>query len=128
MDTYNLPCTGRGHQGRNETHTTWHLGSQDQDKRIPIETTIQKTHQWDTFHLEALNLFYLLLFYTKLKGEGIKNYNDAITANPKNMDLEIQLKKLEIEKIKAEKWDWKYVPVNNYWPIPVSYSPVNQGQ
>ena len=41
----------------------------------------------------------------KLKGEGIKAYNEAITSNPKNMELEIKLKQLEIEKIKAEKWN-----------------------
>jgi hypothetical protein len=49
---------------------------------------------------EALNAEAL-----KLKGEGIRDYNQAITANPKNMELEIALKKLEIEKILAEKWN-----------------------
>lgn len=58
----------------------------------------------------------------ELKGKGVKAYNDAITSNQRNMELEIQLKKLEIEKIKAEKWNWQYVPINNYWPIPVSYT------
>nr|DAE96022.1 MAG TPA: High frequency of lysogenization C protein [Caudoviricetes sp.]DAJ27361.1 MAG TPA: High frequency of lysogenization C protein [Caudoviricetes sp.] len=41
----------------------------------------------------------------ELKGKGVKAYNDAITSNQRNMELEIQLKKLEIEKIKAEKWN-----------------------
>lgn len=68
---------------------------------------------------EALNAEAL-----KLKGEGIRDYNQAITANPKNMELEIRLKELEIEKIRAEKWNGQNVPVNNYWPIPVSYLPV----
>jgi hypothetical protein len=49
-----------------------------------------------------------------------------ITANPKNMELELRLKQLEIEKIKAEKRDGKYVPINNYGPIPVSANLVNQ--
>lgn len=64
----------------------------------------------------------------KLKGEGIRAYNEAITSNEKNMDLELKLKELEIEKIKAEKWNGQYVPINNYGPIPVSYSPANQGE
>jgi len=25
-------------------------------------------------------------------------------------------------ELKAEKWNWQYVPINNYWPIPVSYT------
>jgi len=54
-----------------------------------------------------------------LKWEGIKKYNEAITANPKNMELEIRLKELEIEKMKVEKWNWQYVSQNNYGPIPV---------
>ena len=58
----------------------------------------------------------------ELKGKGVKAYNDAITSNQRNMELEIQLKKLEIEKIKAEKWNGQYVPINNYGPIPVSYT------
>lgn len=41
----------------------------------------------------------------ELKGQGVKAYNDAITSNQRNMELEIELKKLEIEKIKAEKWN-----------------------
>jgi len=35
------------------------------------------------------------------------------------MELQLQLKQLEIEKILAEKWNWVRVPANNYWPIPV---------
>ena len=58
----------------------------------------------------------------ELKGKGVRAYNDAITSNQRNMELEIQLKKLEIEKIKAEKWNGQYVPINNYGPIPVSYT------
>lgn len=64
----------------------------------------------------------------ELKGKGVKAYNDAITSNQRNMELEIQLKKLEIEKIKAEKWNGEYVPINNYGPIPVSWNKANQGE
>lgn len=64
----------------------------------------------------------------ELKGKGVRAYNDAITSNQRNMELEIQLKKLEIEKIKAEKWNGQYVPINNYGPIPVSWNRANQGE
>ena len=64
----------------------------------------------------------------ELKGKGVKAYNDSITSNQRNMELEIELKKLEIEKIKAEKWNGQYVPINNYWPIPVSRNRANQGE
>ena len=64
----------------------------------------------------------------ELKGKGVRAHNDAITSNQRNMELEIQLKKLEIEKIKAEKWNGQYVPINNYGPIPVSRNRANQGE
>jgi regulator of protease activity HflC (stomatin/prohibitin superfamily) len=51
-----------------------------------------------------------------LEGEGIKKYNESIS---KNMDQEIRFRQLEIEKIKAEKWNGQYVPNNMYGPIPV---------
>jgi len=51
-----------------------------------------------------------------LEGEGIKKYNDAVA---KNMTLEIELRKLRIEEIKAERWNGQYVPTNNYGPIPI---------
>ena len=50
-----------------------------------------------------------------------------ITSNPKNMELEIALKELEIEKLRVEKWNGVYVPINNYGPIPVQTSASNQG-
>lgn len=55
----------------------------------------------------------------KLKGEGIAQYNAAITSNPKNMELEIRLKQLEIEKLRVEKWNGVYVSEQNYTPIPI---------
>lgn len=58
----------------------------------------------------------------KVKGEGIAQYNAAITANPKNMDLEIQLKRLEIERILAEKWDGVRVSEQNFTPLPIKLS------
>jgi regulator of protease activity HflC (stomatin/prohibitin superfamily) len=49
-------------------------------------------------------------------GEGIKLYNDAVKAN---LQMEIELRKLEIEKIRAERWNGQLVPTNNYGPIPI---------
>lgn len=51
-----------------------------------------------------------------LEGEGIRKYNEAVQ---KNMELELQLRRLEIDRIKAERWNGQYVPTNNYGPIPV---------
>lgn len=49
-------------------------------------------------------------------GRGEKEYNQAIAST---LDIQIKLKELEIEKIKAEAWDGKYVPENHYGPIPI---------
>ena len=50
-----------------------------------------------------------------LEGEGIRKYNQSVQAN---MAIELKFRQLEIEKIKAEKWNGQYVPTNNYGPIP----------
>ena len=50
-----------------------------------------------------------------LEGEGIRKYNQSVQAN---VALEVKLRQLEIEKIKAKKWNGQYVPTNNYGPIP----------
>lgn len=50
-----------------------------------------------------------------LEGEGIAKYNAAVA---KNMDMEIKLKQLEIERIRAEKWNGVQ-PQNNYFVPPV---------
>jgi regulator of protease activity HflC (stomatin/prohibitin superfamily) len=52
-----------------------------------------------------------------LEGEGIKKYNESIRAN---MDLEIELRNLEIQKIKAEKWTGVLVPSQVFTPIPLN--------
>lgn len=70
---------------------------------------------------EALNAEAL-----KLKGEGIRDYNQAITANPKNMELELKLKELEIEKIRAEKWDGRQVPVQTWSSTPFTLTQPTQ--
>lgn len=51
-----------------------------------------------------------------MEGEGIRKYNQSVQAN---MDLELKIRTLEIEKIKAQKWNGEYVPTNNYGPIPI---------
>ena len=54
-----------------------------------------------------------------LEGEGIKKYNMSVQAN---MDLELKIRQLEIEKLRVEKWNGAYVSENNYGPIPISNS------
>jgi regulator of protease activity HflC (stomatin/prohibitin superfamily) len=58
-----------------------------------------------------------------LQGEGIRKYNEAVQ---RNMQLEVELRRLEIEKIKAERWNGQYVPTNNYGPIPVQMGSVQK--
>jgi len=48
----------------------------------------------------------------RIEGEGIAQYNNLIA---QNLSVQIKLKELEIEKIKAEKWDGRQVP--NYVPL-----------
>lgn len=61
----------------------------------------------------------------ELEGKGIKKYNEALK---QNMELEVQLRKLEIEKIRAEKWNGQYVPTNNYGPIPLQTGGILPGK
>lgn len=49
-------------------------------------------------------------------GEGIRKYNEEIA---KTIDIEKQFRALEIEKIKAEKWNGQYVPSQVFTPIPL---------
>ena len=50
------------------------------------------------------------------KGEGIRKYNEELA---KTIEIEKQFRHLEIEKIKAEKWDGHYVPSQVFTPIPL---------
>lgn len=52
-----------------------------------------------------------------LEGEGIRKYNESIAANKQ---LEIELRKLDIERTRVQRWNGQYVPNNHYGPIPVS--------
>lgn len=51
-----------------------------------------------------------------LEGEGIRKFNESISAR---IGTELELRRLEIERIKAEKWDGHYVPSQNFTPIPI---------
>lgn len=51
-----------------------------------------------------------------VEGESIKTYNESLKAN---LEVELALRQLEIDKIQATNWDGKYVPNNMYGPIPV---------
>lgn len=50
-----------------------------------------------------------------LEGEGIKKYNESVATN---WNIELKKMELEIEKIKADRWNGQYVPNNMYGPIP----------
>jgi regulator of protease activity HflC (stomatin/prohibitin superfamily) len=60
-----------------------------------------------------------------LEGEGIRSYNEAIS---QNLSIEIRMRELEIEKIRVERWDGKYVPNTMYGPIPVNTQGGIQGR
>jgi regulator of protease activity HflC (stomatin/prohibitin superfamily) len=51
-----------------------------------------------------------------LEGEGIRKFNESIRATK---DIEMQLRQLEIERYRLERWNGQYVPNNHYGPIPV---------
>jgi hypothetical protein len=51
------------------------------------------------------------------QGRGERDYNNSIAST---LNIQIRLKELEIESDRVRKWDGKYVPTNNYGPIPIS--------
>jgi len=51
-----------------------------------------------------------------LEGEGIKKYNQSVATN---WDIELKKLELQIERERVAKWDGRYVPTNNYSPIPL---------
>jgi regulator of protease activity HflC (stomatin/prohibitin superfamily) len=56
----------------------------------------------------------------RAEGQGISDYNKLIA---QNLDTEIRFRQLEIEKIKAEKWNGAYVP--EYVPLTAAGGIVN---
>lgn len=58
-----------------------------------------------------------------LAGEGIRRYNEEIA---KTIDIEKQFRALEIEKIRAEKWNGVNVPSQVFTPIPLNLQPTMQ--
>ena len=89
---------------------------EQQLKKVEVEAQQAVKRAEANRQAEALNAEAM-----KLKGEWVKAYNDSITADPKNMELEIKLKELENERLRIEKWNGAYVPDNNYLPIPFNY-------
>lgn len=59
------------------------------------------------------------------EGEGIRKYNSLIA---QNLNVQLELKRLDNEAARIDRWDGHYVPTNNYGPIPVSTGNHNQGQ
>lgn len=89
---------------------------EQQLKKVEVEAQQAVKRAEANKQTEALNAEAM-----KLKGDGVKAYNEAITSNIKNMELEIKLKELEIERLRIEKWDGRYVANNNYMPVPYNY-------
>jgi len=50
------------------------------------------------------------------EGLGIKSFNESLAAN---LSTELKLRELSNELARIEKWDGKYVSVQNYTPIPI---------
>jgi regulator of protease activity HflC (stomatin/prohibitin superfamily) len=59
-----------------------------------------------------------------LEGEGLRKYNESIRSN---YDIEVKFRQLEIEMERIRKWDGRYVPNNNYMPVPYNYGKI-QGE
>lgn len=53
----------------------------------------------------------------KVEAEALAYYNEKVA---ENLEVEVQLKKLEVEKARVDKWDGKYVSTYQYGPIPVT--------
>ena len=51
-----------------------------------------------------------------IEGQSLKDYNNSIK---ENLEVELELRRLEIELAKINKWNGIYVPNNMYGPIPV---------
>lgn len=55
----------------------------------------------------------------QIAGDALAYYNRRVA---ENLNVEIQLRQLEIEKDRIEKWDGHYVPEQTYYPIPVNHT------
>ena len=53
-----------------------------------------------------------------LEGEGVRRYNEEVA---KNMDLQIKLQQLEIEKIRAQAWNGVSTPTQVWSSVPFSF-------
>lgn len=53
----------------------------------------------------------------KVEADAVAYYNDKVS---ENLEVQVQLKKLDVEAKRVEKWDGKYVSTYQYGPIPVT--------
>lgn len=60
----------------------------------------------------------------QIAGDALAYYNSRVA---QNLNVELQLRQLEIEKARIEKWDGHYVPEQTYYPIPVNHTGGMQG-
>jgi regulator of protease activity HflC (stomatin/prohibitin superfamily) len=70
----------------------------------------------------------LIQYPITLTGVKLTNYDWSNEAIARNLNIEIRLRELGIEKIRVERRDGKYVPNNMYGPIPVNTQGGIQGR
>ena len=65
----------------------------------------------------ALEVAQLQAEAKKVEADALAYYNEKVA---ENLEVELELKKLEVEKARVEKWNGQYVSTYQYGPIPVT--------
>ena len=65
----------------------------------------------------ALEVAQLQAEAKKVEADALAYYNQKVS---ENLEVELELKKLEVEKARVEKWNGQYVSTYQYGPIPVT--------
>ena len=65
----------------------------------------------------ALEVAQLQAEAKKVEADALAYYNQKVA---ENLEVELELKKLEVEKARVEKWNGQYVSTYQYGPIPVT--------
>lgn len=89
---------------------------EQQLKKVEVEAQQAVKRAEANRQAEALNAEAM-----ELKGQGVKAYNEAITSNAKNMELEIKLKELENERLRIEKWNGQMVSEQVWTSTPINF-------
>ena len=65
----------------------------------------------------ALEVAQLQAEAKKVEADALAYYNEKVA---ENLEVELELKKLEVEKARVEKWNGQYVSTYQYGAIPVT--------